>query len=140
MPMFTICAVVGVTAFADPDGSVKSMGTLSLSKAIVVAGSSKTSLDVENARYAQTMLDEGRKTFRYETFDTAVLLAGCHPRTPRSRPWRVEVDFACCELLLQSIRQYRRRQSIFQPSGTPHCRKSGNTGRDLSPGIIPFPL
>jgi hypothetical protein len=29
---------------------------------------SKTSFDVENARYAQTMLDEGRKTFRYETF------------------------------------------------------------------------
>ena len=29
---------------------------------------SETSFDVENARYAQTMLDEGRKTFRYETF------------------------------------------------------------------------
>jgi hypothetical protein len=29
---------------------------------------SKTSFDLENARYAQTMLDEGRKTFRYETF------------------------------------------------------------------------
>ena len=29
---------------------------------------SKTAVDAENARYAQTMLDEGRKTFRYETF------------------------------------------------------------------------
>ena len=29
---------------------------------------SKTSFDVENARDAQTMLDEGQKTFRYETF------------------------------------------------------------------------
>src|SRR4029453_18184138 len=29
---------------------------------------SKKSFDVENARYAQAMLDEGRKTFRYETF------------------------------------------------------------------------
>ena len=29
---------------------------------------SKTAVDAENARYAETMLDEGRKTFRYETF------------------------------------------------------------------------
>src|SRR5512135_1127630 len=29
---------------------------------------SKTAVDAENARYAQKMLDEGRKTFRYETF------------------------------------------------------------------------
>ena len=29
---------------------------------------SKTAVDKENARYAETMLDEGRKTFRYETF------------------------------------------------------------------------
>ena len=29
---------------------------------------SKTAVDAENARYALTMLDEGRKTFRYETF------------------------------------------------------------------------
>jgi len=29
---------------------------------------SKTAADAENARYAATMLDEGRKTFRYETF------------------------------------------------------------------------
>ena len=29
---------------------------------------SKTAVDADNARYAQTMLDEGRKTFRYETF------------------------------------------------------------------------
>ena len=28
----------------------------------------KTAADAENARYAQMMLDEGRKTFRYETF------------------------------------------------------------------------
>src|SRR4029077_15678686 len=28
----------------------------------------KTAVDAENARYAQTMLDEGKKTFRYETF------------------------------------------------------------------------
>src|SRR4029077_18804639 len=28
----------------------------------------KTAVDTENARYAQTMLDEGKKTFRYETF------------------------------------------------------------------------
>src|SRR4026209_240503 len=32
------------------------------------AAPSKTAVDAENARYAQTMLDEGRKTFRYETF------------------------------------------------------------------------
>jgi hypothetical protein len=38
---------------------------------IVIASAappSRTSVDAENARYAQTMLDEGRKTFRYETF------------------------------------------------------------------------
>ena len=38
---------------------------------IVIASAaprSKTSFDAENARYAQTMLDEGRETFRYETF------------------------------------------------------------------------
>ena len=29
---------------------------------------SKMAVDAENAHYAQTMLDEGRKTFRYETF------------------------------------------------------------------------
>jgi hypothetical protein len=29
---------------------------------------SKKRFDVENARYAQAMLNEGRKTFRYETF------------------------------------------------------------------------
>jgi len=34
---------------------------------------SKTSFDVENARYAQAMLDEGRKTFRYETFGSEAL-------------------------------------------------------------------
>ena len=29
---------------------------------------SKTAVDAENASYAQMMLDEGKKTFRYETF------------------------------------------------------------------------
>jgi len=29
---------------------------------------SKATVDTDNARYAQAMLDEGRKTFRYETF------------------------------------------------------------------------
>ena len=36
------------------------------------APSSKTAVDAENARYAQRMLDEGRKTFRYETFGSEV--------------------------------------------------------------------
>jgi hypothetical protein len=37
---------------------------------------SKTAVDAENARYAQTMLDEGRKTFRYETFGSEAFWAG----------------------------------------------------------------
>jgi hypothetical protein len=32
------------------------------------APSPKTTVDAENARYAQSMLDEGKKTFRFETF------------------------------------------------------------------------
>jgi hypothetical protein len=32
----------------------------------------------------------------------------------------------------------RRRQSVFQPTGASHRRKSGNLGRDLSPRVIPF--
>jgi len=32
------------------------------------APAAKSAVDSENARYAQTMLDEGKKTFRYETF------------------------------------------------------------------------
>ena len=43
------------------DRSVRNLGAFA-------APPAKTAVDAENARYAQTMLDEGRKTFRYETF------------------------------------------------------------------------
>jgi hypothetical protein len=46
------------------------IGGIGLVSAVVAfaASPSKTAVDAENARYAQTMLDEGKKTFRYETF------------------------------------------------------------------------
>ena len=44
-------------------------GTALVSAAVAFAAPpAKPAVDAENARYAQTMLDEGRKTFRYETF------------------------------------------------------------------------
>jgi len=49
---------------------VAAFGAASLYGAISVfaAPPSKTAVDAENASYAQMMLDEGKKTFRYETF------------------------------------------------------------------------
>ena len=49
---------------------IASIGGAGLFVAVMAfaAPPSKTVVDAENARYAQTMLDEGRKIFRYETF------------------------------------------------------------------------
>ena len=49
---------------------VAAFGAASLYGALsaFAAPPSKTAVDAENASYAQMMLDEGKKTFRYETF------------------------------------------------------------------------
>ena len=57
-------SVLVVAAF----GAAGLYGAISAS----AAPPSKTAVDAENARYAQTMLDEGKKTFRYETFGSEV--------------------------------------------------------------------
>jgi hypothetical protein len=73
---------------------VAAFGTASLYGAIsaFAAPPSKTAVDAENASYAQMMLDEGKKTFRYETFGSEAFWALWDSRRGLSQRVRYGTD------------------------------------------------